>query len=105
MSKRRRIRAEKKIQIAKACMNGTISLNAAAEQLGVHKSVVDDWVRLYQTEGILQILRTMQASWLTSVVRQPQNNSSRLCTRAGCRRIIIVWETAKRRGMEHLPGL
>ena len=52
MSKRKKIKAEDKIGTAKACANGTISLNAAAEQLGIHKSVVDDWVRLYQTEGI-----------------------------------------------------
>ena len=51
MSKRRKIKAEEKIRIAKACASGTLSLNAAAEQLGVHQSVVDDWVRLYQTEG------------------------------------------------------
>ena len=55
MSKRR-IRAEEKIQTAKACINGTISLNAAAEQLGVHKSAVRDWVRLYQSEGIASFL-------------------------------------------------
>ena len=52
MSKRKKIKAEDKIRTAKACANGTISLNAAAEQLGIHQSVVDDWVRLYQTEGI-----------------------------------------------------
>jgi len=51
MCKRKRIKAEEKIRIAKACITGTISLNAAAEQLGVHQSMVDDWVRLYQTEG------------------------------------------------------
>jgi transposase-like protein len=52
MSKKKKIKAEDKIRTAKACVNGTISLNAAAEQLGIHQSVVDDWVRLYQTEGI-----------------------------------------------------
>ena len=52
MFKRKKIKAEEKIRIAKACAQGTKSLNAAAEQLGVHPSVVDDWVRLYQTEGI-----------------------------------------------------
>ena len=51
MSKRKRIKAEDKIRIAKACITGTISLNSAADRLGVHQSVVDDWVRLYQTEG------------------------------------------------------
>ena len=52
MSKRKKIKAEDKIRTAKACANGTTSLNAAAEQLGIHQSVVDDWVRLYQTEGV-----------------------------------------------------
>ena len=52
MSKRKKIKAEDKIRTAKACAIGTISLNAVAEQLGIHQSVVDDWVRLYQTEGI-----------------------------------------------------
>ena len=52
MSKRRKIKAEEKIRMAEACVHGRISINAAAEQLGVHQSVVDDWVRLYQTEGL-----------------------------------------------------
>ena len=56
MSKRKRIKSEEKIRIAKACINGSVSLNAAAEKLGVHQSVVDDWVRLYQTEGIAAFL-------------------------------------------------
>ena len=56
MSKRKRIKAEEKIRIAKACICGTVSINAAAEQLGVHPSVVDDWVRLYQTEGVESFL-------------------------------------------------
>ena len=56
MSKRKRIKAEDKIRIAKACTSGIISLNAAAEQIGVHQSVVDDWVRLYQTEGVAAFL-------------------------------------------------
>ena len=56
MSKSRKIKTEDKIRIAKAYTKGTIGLNAAAEQLGVHPSVVDDWVRLYQTEGIEALL-------------------------------------------------
>ena len=56
MCKRERIKAEDKIRIAKACTSGTISLNAAAEQMGVHPSVVDDWVRLYETEGVQAFL-------------------------------------------------
>ena len=56
MSKRRKIKAEEKIQIVKAYTSGKISMNAAAEQLGVHQSVLDDWVRLYQTEGATAFL-------------------------------------------------
>ena len=56
MSKRKKIKTEDKVRIAKAWLNGDISLNAAAEQLGVHPSVVDDWVRLYQTEGVESFL-------------------------------------------------
>ena len=56
MSKRKKIKTEDKVRIAKAWLNGDISLNAAAEQLGVHSSVVDDWVRLYQTEGVESFL-------------------------------------------------
>ena len=36
MSKRKRIKAEDKIRIAKACITGTISLNSAADRLGVY---------------------------------------------------------------------
>ena len=56
MSKRRKIKAGEKIRMAEACVHGRISINAAAEQLGVHQSVVDDWVRLYQTEGLTAFL-------------------------------------------------
>ena len=52
MTKRKRIKAEEKIRIAKACINGTMGLKVAAEQVGVHQSVIDDWIRLYQTEGV-----------------------------------------------------
>ena len=51
MSKRKKIKAAEKIQIVKACISGQISVNRAAEQLGVHSSVVDDWIRLYHAEG------------------------------------------------------
>ena len=56
MSKRRKIKTEEKIRIVKAYTIGKISMNAAAEQLGVHHSVVADWVRLYQTEGATAFL-------------------------------------------------
>ena len=53
MSKREKIKAEEKMRIVRACTSGKMSLNAAAEQLGVHQSVVDDWVRQYESKGII----------------------------------------------------
>ena len=44
--------SEEKIRIAIVYIGGTISLRAAARQLGVSQNVVSDWIRLYQTEGI-----------------------------------------------------
>lgn len=49
---RSKIMSEEKIRIAIVCIGGTISLRAAARQLGVSQNVVSDWIRLYQTEGI-----------------------------------------------------
>ena len=51
MSKRKKIKAEERIRIAKACINGETSAYAAADRIGVHSSVVDDWIRQYQEEG------------------------------------------------------
>ena len=51
MFKEKKIKAEKRIQIAEACIKGEKSTYAAADQIGVHPSVVDDWIRQYQVEG------------------------------------------------------
>ena len=51
MSKRKKIKAEDKIRIAKECVYGCLSQSAAAEQAGVDMTVVMDWIRLYQSEG------------------------------------------------------
>ena len=51
MPRKVKVTAEEKTRIAKACISGEISTYAAADCVGVHSSVVDDWVRLYQTEG------------------------------------------------------
>lgn len=51
MSKRRKIKAEEKIRIAKAYTQGKIGLREAAKQIGVHHTVIEDWVRLYEAEG------------------------------------------------------
>ena len=52
MSKRRKIKAEEKIRIVRACIKGETSACAAATQLGVNHHTVNDWIRLYETEGI-----------------------------------------------------
>lgn len=52
MSKRKKIKATEKVRIVKAYICGSISMYAASEQMGVHPSVVDDWVRIYQAEGV-----------------------------------------------------
>ena len=51
MSKRKRIKAEEKIRIAKDCITGQISQAEAEARTGVSKTVVADWIRLYVTEG------------------------------------------------------
>ena len=52
MSKRRKINAEEKLRIVRACIKGETSVCAAATQLGVNHHTVNDWIRLYETEGI-----------------------------------------------------
>ncbi len=47
MSKRK-IKAEEKIRIAKACARGELAQSKAARQIGVEMTVVREWVRLYQ---------------------------------------------------------
>ena len=51
MCKRERITSEEKIRIVKAYIQGRIGLSEAAKQKGVHRTVIDDWVRQYETEG------------------------------------------------------
>ena len=52
MSKRRRIEIEEKIRIAKACINGELGVFEAGRILGIDYHSVEDWIRLYETEGI-----------------------------------------------------
>ena len=52
MPRKEKVTSEEKIRTASACIEGKISVLGAADRLGVHASVVDDWIRLYQTEGI-----------------------------------------------------
>ena len=51
MSKRKKIKVEEKIRIAKECIAGRISQSEAEAQAGVAKTVVADWIRIYLNEG------------------------------------------------------
>ena len=52
MSKRRRIKIEEKIRTAKACINRELGVFEAGRILGVDYQTVEDWIRLYETEGV-----------------------------------------------------
>ena len=56
MSKRKKIKVEEKIRIAKECIAGRISQSEAEAQTGVSRTVVADWIRLYQNEGVSAFL-------------------------------------------------
>ena len=56
MSRREKIKAEDKIRIAKAYVQGRIGICEAAKQIGVHHTVIEDWIRLYETEGVQAFL-------------------------------------------------
>jgi len=56
MSRKEKIKAEDKIRIAKTYVQGKVGLSEAAKQIGVHHTVIEDWVRLYETEGVQAFL-------------------------------------------------
>ena len=56
MSRREKIKAEDKIRIVKAYVQGRIGVCEAAKQIGVHHTVIEDWIRLYETEGVQAFL-------------------------------------------------
>ena len=56
MMRREKIKSEDKIRIAKAYVQGKVGLSEAAKQIGVHHSVIEDWVRQYETEGVQAFL-------------------------------------------------
>ena len=56
MSKRKKIKVEEKIHIVKECIAGRISQSEAEAQTGVSRTVVADWIRLYQNEGVSAFL-------------------------------------------------
>jgi len=52
----RSISSEEKIGIVERYLSGKVSINAAAEQIGVHWQTVDEWVRLYKMRGASGLL-------------------------------------------------
>ena len=56
MLRREKIKSEDKIRIAKAYVQGKVGLSEAAKQIGVHHSVIEDWARQYETEGVQAFL-------------------------------------------------
>ncbi len=56
MSKKSKIKAEEKGKIVEQYLNGEISQKAAATRCGVNKRSVQDWIRIYKTEGLTGLL-------------------------------------------------
>ena len=68
MTKKEKIKVEDKIRIVKAYTQGVIGLSEAGKQIGVHHTVIEDWVRLYETEGVQAFLpRTSNRRYDTAV--------------------------------------
>ena len=53
---RSKYKAEDKIRIVKACIAGEIRQTEASERIGADESMVRDWIRQYQTEGVAAFL-------------------------------------------------
>ena len=53
---RSKYKAEDKIRIVKACIAGEIGQTEASERIGADESMVRDWIRQYQTEGVAAFL-------------------------------------------------
>ena len=56
MSKKKKITVEEKIRVVKDCISGRMGQKEAEVLTGVSKTVVLDWIRLYETEGISAFL-------------------------------------------------
>ena len=52
---RSKYKAEDKIRIVKACIAGEIGQTEASERIGADESMVRDWIRQYQTEGVAAV--------------------------------------------------
>lgn len=54
----KKISSEEKIEVVERYLSGRVSINAAAELIGVHWQTVDEWVRLYRMRGIDGLIPT-----------------------------------------------
>ena len=51
MSRKSKIDAVKKVEIVEQYLNGELSQKGAAKMCGVNKRSVQDWIRIYKTDG------------------------------------------------------
>ena len=51
MSRKSKIDAVKKVEIVEKYLNGELSQKGAAKMCGVNKRSVQDWIRIYKTDG------------------------------------------------------
>ena len=59
--------AGEKYDIIKRCINGEISQRHAAEMMDVHFSTIQDWIRIYEIEGIDGLTRKKNKSYSTEI--------------------------------------
>jgi len=52
MPQKSKFSAEEKVEIVENCINGIESNNRCAKRIGVAKTTVMEWIRLYKTRGI-----------------------------------------------------
>ena len=57
MSRKSKIDALEKVKIVVQYLNGEISQKGAAKVCGVNKRSVQDWIRIYKTEGPQGLLK------------------------------------------------
>ena len=62
--------AGEKYDIIKRCINGEISQRHAAEMMDVHFSTIQDWIRIYEMEGIDGLTRKKNKSYSTEIKNQ-----------------------------------
>ena len=51
MSRKSKIKATEKVKIVERYLNGELSQKGAAKSCGVNKRSIQDWIRIYKTDG------------------------------------------------------